>query len=112
MKSYIKSLHRHVEQADKEQEQGKQQTLQPTVKPLDQQLIELLRTLDKEQLGRGWHISEFVMQLDGKYGLHPHPQQVADVLIKLNWSKRRVYNAAMGINGKRLWFANTMLSQP
>ena len=104
MKSYIESLHRHVAQADKERDQDKQKTLQPTVKPLEQQLVELLRTFNKEQLSRGWHISEFVMRTKGTFADHSHPQLVSEILTRLNWRKRRVYNAALGINGVRLWF--------
>ena len=85
--------------------QDKQQTIQPIVKPLEQQLIELLRKLTKEQLSRGWHISEFTLRLKGTFAEHPHPQMVAEILIRLNWQNRRVYNTALDINGERLWFA-------
>jgi hypothetical protein len=99
--SYIDGLYKLVEQ----ESQKPQNLQQPPVKSLEQQLIELIRTFNKEQLSRGLHITEFTLRTKGKFADHSHPQLVAEILIKLNWQKRRVYNAAMGINGVRLWFA-------
>lgn len=102
--SYISGLYELVER-DNEKRQAAKQEIQPTVKPLEQQLIELIRTFNREQLSRGWHISEFVLRCKGVHAPHPHPQKVAEILTRLNWRKRRVYDAAKGIQGVRLWFA-------
>ena len=64
--SYITGLYKLVEQQQQERQLTKEAPMQ-TVKPLDQQLVELIRTFNKEQLSRGWHISEFVMRTTGTF---------------------------------------------
>jgi hypothetical protein len=105
MKSYIESLRRQVEQADKERELVKEAATPPTVKSLDQQLTEYLRTLSKEQLSTPFTMNEIILagDLKGKYRNSPHPQQVAEILTRNGWTKRRLYGE---YGGKRYWFAN------
>ena len=107
--SYIEGLHRLLEDDDDKRQVAKQEA-QHTIKCLEQQLIELIRTFNREEISHGWHISEFVMRCEGAFAEHPHPQKVSEILTRQGWSKRRVYNAAMGINGKRLWFAPQQVS--
>jgi hypothetical protein len=108
MESYIESLRKHVETHIEERELAKQQealsrqTMQSLTKPLEQQLIELLRTLSPDQLYRHWTMEDFVMRLKGRFRDRPHPQKVGEALRKLGWQRRRVYGAQG--DGKRYWF--------
>ena len=108
LRSYIESLHRHVEQVNKEKELAKQretaslQTMQPLVKPLELQIIEFFRSLPSAQTSRPWSLRDITLRLEGKYRAHPHPQQVGETLRKLGWQRRRVYGAQGG--GRRYWF--------
>jgi hypothetical protein len=103
MKSYIESLHRQVEQANKDRELIKEEK-PPPVKCVEEQLVQFIRTLSKEQLGHPWTMNEIILagDLKGKYRDRPHPQQVAEILTRNAWTKRRLYGA--GFAGKRYWF--------
>jgi hypothetical protein len=104
MRSYLQSLHKHVEQVNQEREQAKQQeaVTPPPAKPLERQLIELFRTVSEEQMSRPWTMDEITLQCRGKYRRHPHPQQVATELRKMGWQSRRVYGTQAA--GRRYWF--------
>ncbi len=111
LENYIKNLYKHVEAENKKKEQVRQkeaaslQTMPPPVKGLEQQLVEFFRTQSQEQLKRPWTMDEIILagDLKGKYRDRPHPQQVAEILTRYAWTKRRLYGAAYG--GKRYWFA-------
>jgi len=111
MRSYIDGLCKIVEQEKQERELARQevtaslQTMHPDVKPLEQQLVEFFRTLSPEQLKRPWTMDDIIGsgKLRGKHpGGLPHPQQVSDILKRLNWRKARLYGAH---GGKRVWLA-------
>jgi hypothetical protein len=101
---YITGLYRVLEQDNEKRELAKSDTLPPTVKSLEQQLVQFMRTLSKEQLRQSWTMDQIIGTgaLVGKYRPHPHPQQVAEILIRHAWSKRRLHGAAYG--GKTYWF--------
>jgi hypothetical protein len=104
MKRYIEGLRRHVDRVNQERGQAASiQTMQPQIKPLEQQLVEFLRTLSQEQLRHPWTMNQIVLsgELNGKIRNRPHPQNVAEILVKLNWRKVRLYGAEFG--GKRYW---------
>lgn len=104
--SYIDGLYKIVEQekherkVSKQQEEASLQTMQPPAKGLEQQILELLRSLSSDQLNRPWTMAEFVMRLKGKYRDRPHPQQVAEILTRYKWRRQRAY----GLNAGRYWF--------
>jgi len=106
LKNYIKNLYNIVEAENNKKEQVRRQeaaslqTMQPSVKGIEQQILELLRSLSSDQLSRPWTMAEFVMRLEGKYRDRPHPQQVAEILRKQGWKRRRIYG--MG-GGRRYW---------
>ena len=105
MNSYIESLRRHVEQEQAKQQKAiSLQTLHPPVKPLEQQLIEYFRSLSPAQICRAWTMNEIIRSgnLTGKYRDRPHPQQIAEILTRNAWTKRRLYGAEFG--GKKYWF--------
>jgi hypothetical protein len=103
--SYIDGLYKIVEQEKQERELAKEQelaslqTMQPPIKCLEQQILELVRSLSSDQLTRPWTMDEFVMRLGGKYRDRPHPQQVGEILKRFNWERRRSY----GKNSGRYW---------
>ncbi len=105
LRNYMESLHKLVEEQDKARELAKQQetaalqTMQPSVKLLEQQFFELVRSLNSDQLNRPWTMSEFVMRLKGKYRNRPHPQKISEILKRHNWRRHRTY----GINTGRYW---------
>lgn len=70
-------------------------------KPIPQQIEELLRSLPEARRNRPWAMTDFVAFLTGKYRAHPHPQQIAQALLKLGWVRRRIW--AKGYDGSRLW---------
>ena len=112
MRSYIDGLCKIVEQEKQERELARQevtaslQTMHPDVKPLEQQLVEFFRTLSPEQLKRPWTMDDIIGsgKLRGKLRGLPHPQQVSDILKRLNWRKVRLYGQHAG---KRVWIPPT-----
>jgi tRNA(Ile)-lysidine synthase TilS/MesJ len=109
LRSYIDGLYKHLEKVEKEREQAKesaaaelQTSMQPPVKPLEQQIVEFFRSLSNTQISRPWSLREITLQLEGKYRDRPHPQQVGEILRKLGWQRRRLYGAEWA--GKRYWF--------
>lgn len=108
MRGYIESLHKLVEQQNEEREQVKQQqavTLQATgptqVKDLDQQIIEIIRSLPPARVQRPWTMDEWVRLLRGRYRRHPHSQHISASLRRLGWQRKRIYGAHWG--GRRYW---------
>jgi transposase len=71
------------------------------VKPLDQQITELMNTLPAQLRNRPWSMAELVQRLTGKYRARPHPQQVGDALRRLGWKRERRWGK--GFDGVRVW---------
>lgn len=88
MKAYILSLQREVEAQQAAKAERERQAATP-VKPLDQQIIELMNSLPPVQRDRPWPISEVVEKLEGKYRQRPHAQGVGQVLRRLGWKRIR-----------------------
>ncbi len=109
LRNYIEGLHKIVEEQERElakhQEATSFQTMQAPAKGLELQLTEFFRTLSKEQLRHPWTMNEIILagDLKGKYRDRPHPQQVAEILTRYGWTKRRLYAAEFA--GKRYWFS-------
>jgi hypothetical protein len=116
--TYIEQLRLHAAEANAEGEERrrlrkaveiKQLQLQlvslsaspKAVKPLDVQIVELMRTLPPQLRDRFWSMSELVARLSGKYRERPHPQNVGAALLRLGWRKERRYG--QGYGGRRLW---------
>jgi hypothetical protein len=72
-----------------------------SVKPLQQQITELMRSLPPQQRDRAWSMAELVQRLEGKYRARPHSQEVGQALQKLGWLKERRW--ARGWDGARVW---------
>ncbi len=70
------------------------------VKPLDEQITDLMATLPPALRDRPWSMAELVARLIGKYRARPHPQKVGDALRRLGWQRVRSYG---GFEGARLW---------
>ncbi len=70
-------------------------------KPLDQQIIELMRSLPPQLRDRPWSMAELVQRLHGKFRDRPHGQQVGQALLKLGWRKERRWER--GWDGARVW---------
>ena len=106
MRSYIDGLYKLVEQEKQERELAKQrevsslQTMQPPVKSLEQQFLELVRSVSPDQLNRRWTMAEFVMRLEGTHSARPHPQKISSILERYNWRRHRAYGKE---NSGRYW---------
>lgn len=70
-------------------------------KPLDQQIVELMRSMAPAARKRPWSIKELVAQLEGKTKARPHASAVGQALRRLGWSRVRPFDASG--EGKRLW---------
>ena len=107
MLSYIESLHKRVEQEQKERELAKKKEAAsvPPVKPLEQQLIEYFRAQSPSQAKQPFQMSDLILHLQGQYRQNPHPQMVSVELRKLGYERRRLYGSEFG--GKRYWFPPT-----
>ena len=73
------------------------------VKPLDQQILELMRSLPPHLRDRPWSMAELVLRLQGKFRALPHPQQVGEALLRCGWVKERRWQK--GWDGRRVWLA-------
>ena len=102
--SYITGLYKKLERNNEKRELAKSEPPPPSVKSLEQQLVQFIRTLSKEQLRQSWTMDQIIGTgaLVGKYRDRPHPQQVAEILMRHAWTKRRLHGAAYG--GKTYWF--------
>jgi hypothetical protein len=72
-----------------------------SVKPLEDQIVELMRTLPPPLRDRPWSMAELVTRLTGKYRDRPHGQNVSAALLRLGWRKERRYG--QGYLGRRVW---------
>ena len=109
LRIYIDGLYKHLEKVEKEREQAKesaaaelQTSMQPSVKPLEQQLIGFFRSLPPSRAEKPLLMSDIIHHLRGRYRDKPHAQQVATELRKLGWQRRRLYGAEWA--GRRYWF--------
>ena len=101
--NYITGLYKMLEH-DNEKRQLTKEDPPHTVKSLELQLVQFQRTLSKEQLRQSWTMKQIIGTgaLTGKYRDRPHPQQVAEILTRYAWTKRRLYGALY--SGKTYWF--------
>ncbi len=72
-----------------------------SVKPLQQQITELMLSMPPQQRDRAWSMAELVQRLGGKYRARPHAQEVGQALQQLGWLKERRW--ARGWDGARVW---------
>ena len=72
-----------------------------SVKSLDDQITELMRTLPPQMRNRPWSMQELVQRLTGKYRDRPHGQQIGSALRRLGWLRERRYGP--GYDGVRVW---------
>ncbi len=75
------------------------------VRPLDDQIVELMRTLPPQLRERPWSMADLVQRLSGKYRDRPHGQQVGEALLRAGWRKERRWER--GWDGRRVWLAPT-----
>lgn len=78
------------------------QTIKRT-KPLEEQIMELMRTLPPQLRDRPWSMADLVQRLSGKYRDRPHAQQIGDALRRLGWHRERRYGLYEGV---RVWIPN------
>jgi hypothetical protein len=104
MRAYIQSLQRQVE-ADNAAAATEKSSSSPgiakTVKHLDQQIVELMRSLPPTLRDRPWSIQDLVNRLEGRYRQRPHAQGVGQALRRLGWVRIRPGD----LNGgeRRMW---------
>lgn len=119
MQTYLHELNRQAADAAEENEERRRlrkeietkklqlelaglSTSPTTVKPLEDQIVELMRTLPPQLRDRPWSMAELVTRLTGKYRDRPHTQCVGEALRRLGWRRERRY--ADGYDGRRVWF--------
>ena len=104
MRGYILSLQRQT-QADQEARAAQAaKSASATIavtKPLDQQIVELMRSMAPAVRDRPWSIKELVARLAGKTNARPHASAVGQALRRLGWSRVRPFDSAG--QGQRLW---------
>lgn len=98
MRAYIQSLQRQLECANSAAEKS---AAAKTVKSLDQQIVELMRSLPPTLRDRPWSIEDLVNRLEGRYRQRPHAQGVGQTLRRLGWMRIRPGDANGG--ERRLW---------
>lgn len=102
MRAYLAQLQRQVGQtADAERITADNVTAPKTVKPLDQQITELMRSLPPALRNRPWAIHDLVNRLEGRYQDRPHAQGVGQALRRLGWQRIRPENSEG--QGRRMW---------
>ena len=104
MQTYLEKLRAYDEQA--RLNQGKAENIKPlnpvrSVKPLTEQIRELMQTTPPQMLKRPWSMAELVLRLNGKYRDKPHAKQVGEALRALGWKRVRYW--CKGYDGVRLW---------
>lgn len=72
-----------------------------SVKPLTEQITELMQTTPPQLLNRPWSMTDLVSKLNGKYRDRPHAKQVGVALRVLGWQRVRYW--CKGYDGVRLW---------
>ena len=100
MLGYIRSL-QASQQVKAAQTIAATPATRPAVKPLDQQITELMRSLPPAVRDRPWALQDIVNRLDGRYRQRPHAQGVGQALRRLGWTRIRPEDAAG--QGRRLW---------
>lgn len=112
IQSYAEKLREYAElqkrsyQKKLETEAIGQTKLNQAVKPLVEQIKELMRSLPPEMMNRPWSMAELLPRLQGRYRERPHAQKVGDALRKLRWSRQRRWGR--GYEGVRLWIPPTI----
>lgn len=107
MSAYIAQLRREAEEQNRIQQlQAEAETIklrqqERRVKPLTEQIEELMRTIPPQLRDRPWSIQDLVSRLQGKYRDRPHTQHVGIALRQLQWKRLRLYSK--GYDGARLW---------
>lgn len=71
------------------------------VKPLADQIAELMASLPPAMRNRPWSMQELVQRLSGRYRARPHAQHVGDALRRLGWHRSRLW--CEGGEGRRVW---------
>jgi hypothetical protein len=71
------------------------------VKPLDQQIVELMRSMAPAVRDHPFAIKTLVAQLEGKTKARPHASAVGQALRRLGWSRVRPFDSSG--QGQRLW---------
>jgi hypothetical protein len=100
MLGYIRSLQAY-QQATAAQTTAPDPTTRKTVKGLDQQIAELMRSLPPSVRDRPWQLQAIVNRLEGRYRQRPHAQGVGQALRRLGWVRIRPEDASG--EGRRLW---------
>jgi hypothetical protein len=108
-RTYLEQLNSDIEEQNrteglKQSIHGKSAQSPRPVKPLDDQITELMRTLPPALRNRPWSMAELTQRLAGKYRDRPHAQQVGQALRRLNWRRERRWQK--GYDGVRLWVPN------
>ena len=104
MLAYLQQLQRQTQAIQQEKEgsaTAESPGNSPTFKPLDQQIVELLRSLPPTLRDRPWAIQDLVNRLEGRYRQRPHAQGVGQALRRLGWTRIRPEDVTG--QGHRLW---------
>ena len=102
LRSYIDELRFRAEAAQAREYAQPQPRQEPTtVKPLADQITELMATLPPAQRDRPWSMDDLVTRLSGRYRARPHAKHVGEALRRLGWRRTRDWTAEG--EGRRVW---------
>lgn len=103
MKAYAAMLEKMANAANAAAEKSvaAKQAATKMVKPLDQQIVELMRSLPPALRDRPWSIQDLVNRLEGRFRQRPHSQGVGQALRRLGWCRIRPGDASGG--ERRMW---------
>jgi hypothetical protein len=73
------------------------------LKPLTEQITELMLSLPPAQRDRPWSIVDLQGRLQGRYKDRPSLGNIGDALRSLGWTQRREWTQD-GNSGRRMWF--------
>lgn len=102
-KVYIERLKAEVaqHQADAASKLKLRQDRLGNLKPLTEQITELMLSLPPAQLNRPWSIVDLQGRLQGRYKDRPSLGSIGDALRALDWTRRRDWTKNGG--GRRVW---------
>jgi hypothetical protein len=98
--SYIEGLKAQLVEDAKARQHSAQAQDRPPVQPLEQQVEALMRSLPPSEANRMWLIGDMAGRLKGTWRENPHQQNLATVLRKMGWRRKRLYGK---FGGRRFW---------
>lgn len=110
LNGYRRQLRDRVEEQEREREarlaarEKAQRDALGNLKPLTEQIVELMLSLPPAQRDQSWSIVDLQGRLKGRYRERPSLGSVGEALRALGWTRRRDWRNQGG--GRRVWVPN------